>query len=59
MEAPFLGRDFDTPKSQTYKTLMENYDLKGSLDFAFQYASEINKYVDDMTPWKISTDTDE
>ena len=59
MEAPFLGRDFDISKSQTYKTLMENYDLKWSLDFSFQYASEINKYVDDMAPWKISTDTDE
>jgi methionyl-tRNA synthetase len=59
MEAPSLGMDFDKPKSQTYKMLMENYDLKWALDFAFQYASEINKYVDDMTPWKISTETDE
>lgn len=38
---------------------MNNHDLKGALEFAFEYASEINKYVDDMTPWKISIDTQE
>lgn len=38
---------------------MDDYDLKNSLELAFEYASEINKYVDDMTPWKISIDTEE
>jgi methionyl-tRNA synthetase len=33
---------------------MDSLDLKTSLEIAFEYASEINKYVDDMTPWKIS-----
>lgn len=32
---------------------MQKYDLKSSLEIAFEYASEINKYVDDMTPWKV------
>ena len=36
---------------------MKNSDLKGSLELAFEYASEINKYVDDMAPWKISIET--
>lgn len=38
---------------------MDDYDLKGSLEHTFEYASEINKYVDDMAPWKISLDSDE
>lgn len=32
---------------------MKNYDLKSSLELAFEYGSEINKYVDDTTPWKV------
>lgn len=39
--------------------IMDNHDLKGALEFAFEYASEINKYVDDTTPWKISVETEE
>lgn len=38
---------------------MDDYDLKNSLELGFEYASEINKYVDDMAPWKISIDTEE
>lgn len=38
---------------------MNDYDLKGSLEYAFEYASEINKYVDEMTPWKVPTDSEE
>lgn len=38
---------------------MDAHDLKGSLEFAFEYASEINKYIDDMAPWKISIETQE
>lgn len=37
---------------------MDNHDLKGALEFAFEYASQINKYVDDMTPWKIVIETE-
>lgn len=38
---------------------MDDYDLKNAIELAFEYASEINKYVDDMTPWKISIETEE
>ncbi len=40
-------------KIQSYISLMNQYDLKGSLELAFGYASDINKYVDENTPWKI------
>lgn len=46
-------------KIEKYFTLMDDYDLKNSLELGFEYASEINKYVDDMAPWKISIDTEE
>jgi methionyl-tRNA synthetase len=42
-----------------YFEKMNDYDLKWSLEYAFEYASEINKYVDDMAPWKISIETEE
>jgi methionyl-tRNA synthetase len=44
-------------KIEQYSDCMRNSDLKGSLELAFEYASEINKYVDDMAPWKISIET--
>ena len=37
---------------------MEKYDLKNALESAFEYATEINKYVDDNTPWKLDTVTE-
>ncbi|MDD2693964.1 MAG: methionine--tRNA ligase [Candidatus Gracilibacteria bacterium] len=46
-------------KIEQYFHLMDNHDLKSALEFAFEYASEINKYVDDMTPWKIAIETQE
>lgn len=35
---------------------MSSHDLRGGLELAFEYASEINKYVDNASPWKISTE---
>lgn len=46
-------------KIPQYIDKMDDYDLKWSLEFVFEYATEINKYVDEMTPWKISVDTAE
>jgi len=46
-------------KIQDYVDKMDSYDLKWSLEYAFEYASEINKYVDDMAPWKIPTESGE
>ena len=37
---------------------MDTQDLKWSIDLAFEYASEINKYVDENTPWKLDTEID-
>ena len=37
---------------------MEDSDLKGSLELAFAYATEINQYVEENAPWKISIDED-
>jgi hypothetical protein len=34
-------------KIEKYIELMNNNDLKWSLELAFEYASEINKYVDE------------
>ncbi len=33
---------------------MDDKDLKSSLEFVFEYASEINKYVDENAPWKLN-----
>jgi methionyl-tRNA synthetase len=46
-------------KIQAYINKMDDYDLKWSLEYVFEYASEINKYVDEMAPWKISLDSEE
>lgn len=32
---------------------MDNSDLKGSLELAFAYATEINQYVEEHAPWKM------
>lgn len=36
---------------------MNNYSLREVLENAFEYASEINKFVDDHTPWKLDAET--
>lgn len=41
-----------------YESMMNAYLLKQTLEAAFEYASDINKYVDTMTPWKIDAETD-
>ena len=41
-------------KIERYISLMNNNELKLSLEIAFEYASEINKYVDENTPWKMN-----
>ncbi len=46
-------------KINNYIILMDDNDLKSSLEFSFEYASEINKYVDENAPWKISTEDEE
>lgn len=40
-------------KIDTYIKLMDINDLKWSLELAFEYASEINKFVDENAPWKM------
>ncbi len=37
---------------------MDSSDLKGSLELAFAYATEINQYVEENAPWKINIDED-
>ena len=46
-------------KIANYLTTMDHLDLKSSLEQAFEYASEVNKYIDDMAPWKISLESEE
>jgi methionyl-tRNA synthetase len=46
-------------KIANYMTSMDHLDLKSSLELAFEYASEVNKYIDDMAPWKISLESEE
>lgn len=43
---------------KNYASTMEKYDLKNALESAFEYATEINKYVDDNTPWKLDAATE-
>ena len=38
---------------------MESSDLKGSLELAFAYATEINQYVEENAPWKMDIETTE
>lgn len=42
---------------KNYFDLMNNYSLREVLENAFEYASEINKFVDDHTPWKLDAET--
>ena len=35
---------------------MDSSDLKGSLELAFAYATEVNQYVEENAPWKINID---
>ena len=49
-----IGDDF----VKNYASMMERYDLKNALESAFEYATEINKYVDDNTPWKLDAATE-
>ena len=32
---------------------MQTYDLKDALDHSFEYATELNRYIDEMKPWKL------
>lgn len=41
---------------ERYTSVMGSYRLKEALELAFEYATAINKYVDDMTPWKLNVD---
>lgn len=45
-------------KIEKYTSLMDTQDLKWSIDLAFEYASEINKYVDENTPWKLDIEVE-
>lgn len=45
-------------KIEKYSSLMNTQDLKWSIDLAFEYASEINKYVDENTPWKLDIEVE-
>ncbi len=38
---------------KSYFENMNAYNLKSALECAFEYSSEINKYVDTQAPWKI------
>ncbi len=46
-------------KIEKYIQFMDNNDLKWSLELAFEYASEINKYVDENAPWKMDIEIPE
>ncbi len=46
-------------RMDAYFHAMEKYTLKDAIDGAFEYASEINKYIDDETPWKLDINTEE
>lgn len=45
-------------KIEKYSSLMNTQDLKWSIDLAFEYSSEINKYVDENTPWKLDIEVE-
>ncbi len=32
---------------------MQTYDMKSAIDKSFEFASELNKYIDEMKPWKL------
>lgn len=49
-----LGKNF----VKNYVENMKKYDIKTALENAFEYATEINKYTDDTTPWKLDSETE-
>jgi methionyl-tRNA synthetase len=50
---------FQAPPVERYITQMESNNLKWALETAFEYASDINKYVDEKAPWKINLENKE
>jgi methionyl-tRNA synthetase len=40
-------------KIEQYISLMNDSDLKGSLELTFAYSTEINQYVEENAPWKM------
>jgi methionyl-tRNA synthetase len=46
-------------KIEQYISLMDTSDLKGSLELAFAYATEINQYVEENAPWKMDIEIPE
>ena len=48
-----------THNIEKYIPLMEGSDLKGSLELAFAYATEINQYVEENAPWKMDIEIPE
>lgn len=38
---------------EKYHSAMTTYRLKDAMEIGFEYATMINKYVDDTTPWKL------
>lgn len=48
-----------TEKIEQYLSFMSHSDLKGSLELAFAYATEINQYVEEHTPWKMDIEIPE
>lgn len=43
---------------EKYDDLMQKYDLKNVLELVFEYATEINKYINDTTPWQLDENTE-
>lgn len=52
---PTMGEKF----IQSFESLFEKYALKNNIENAFEYASEINKFVDETTPWKLDIENEE
>ncbi len=49
----WVSSEIGSDKIKKYHESMANSDLKTALEIVFEYASEINKYVDDSAPWKM------
>lgn len=58
IQNPEVIANFGEQEIEEYDSLFSSHLMKNILDNAFEYASDINKYVDEMTPWKIDS-TDE
>ncbi|MBX9809333.1 methionine--tRNA ligase [Candidatus Gracilibacteria bacterium] len=48
-----ISSDIGSDKITKYSEYMSDSDLKNALEIVFEYASEINKYVDENAPWKM------